>query len=232
MTSIAVHDIPEATTSATGSMNGIWRDTDSVVLLIPTALSGPATANTYSQDLMTRWATIAQCAERTATGPIGQIDHVPAESTSESIMEIRRRSGLTWEELGDLFGVNRRSLHYWANGKTVSASHDRTIRRMLAAVRHLDRGNQERTRTVLLTVDENLDVSRFDLLRRGQFDEAVGSIESVPQLEHQRIPLASTAWNERRPQVPVKLLEAEQGRPDIPAKARAVKPKRIPKKTS
>ena len=231
MTSIAVHDIPEATTSAMGSMNGIWRDTDSVVLLIPTALSGPATANTYSQDLMTSWATIAQCAERTATGPIGQIDHVPAESTSESIMEIRRRSGLTWEELGDLFGVSRRSVHHWANGKPVNANHDRTIRRMLAAVRYLDRGNREGTRAVLLTVDENIGVSRFDLLREGRFYEAVGSIAGAPEIEHQRTPLADTAWNERRLQAPALLLEAEQGRPDIPAKARAVRPKRTPKRT-
>ena len=47
------------------------------------------------------------------------------------------------------------------------------IRRMLAAVRHLDRGERERTRVVLLTVDEGMGVSRFDLLRGGRFYEAV-----------------------------------------------------------
>ncbi len=230
-TLITVHDTTEATTSAMGSLYGIRSDTGPAVSLIPTALSGPATANTYAQDLMTFWAMIPQYAERTATGPTGQIVQVPAVSTAESIMEIRRRSGLNWEELGDLFGVSRRSVHNWANGKPANSIHDRTIRKTLAAVRHLDMGDQEGTRAALLAVDENLGVSRFDLLREGRIDEAIDSSKAVPELERRRIPLTANAWNERRPQAWVLLLEAEQDRPNIPAKARAVRPKRIPKKT-
>lgn len=230
MSAIAVRDIPEEGTSAVGSMYRVSLEAAPAALLIATALPGPATANTYAQGSMAMWVTIAPCAERTATGPIGQIDHMHAESTAESVMEIRRRSGLTWEELSDLFDVSRRSVHHWANGKPASARHDRMIRRMLAAVRHLDRGERERTRAVLLTVDEGSGVSRFDLLRGGRFYEAVGSIEDVQDSERQRIPRASTAWDLRRPQAPALLLEAEQDRPDIPAKARPVRPKRTPKR--
>ena len=74
-------------------------------------------------------------------------------------------------------------------------------------------------------------VSTFDLLRGGCFDEAVRSIESVPAVEVQRVPLSGAAWDARWPQAPALLLEAEQERPDISAKARAVRPKRIPKRT-
>ena len=153
MTAIARRDTQKAHTSAVGSMYRAATDAAPAALLIATTLPGPATASTYAQGSMAMWATIAPYAERTATGPIGQIDYVPAESTAEAIMEIRGRSGLIWEELGDLFEVSRRSVHHWANGKPASARHDRMIRKMLATVRHLDRGDGTRTRALLLAVD-------------------------------------------------------------------------------
>lgn len=56
-----------------------------------------------------------------------------------------------------------------------------------------------------------------------------GESRSVQAPERQRIPLSSAARDMRRPQVPVLLLEAEQKRPDIPAKARTVRPRRTPR---
>ncbi len=230
MTVIALRDTREASTSAVGSIYRVALESAPAVLLLATALPGPATANTYVQGSRAMWATIAPCAERTATGPIGQIGHMSAESAAEAIMEIRRRSGLTWEELGDLFEVSRRSVHHWASGKPASARHDRMIGRMLGAVRHLDRGDRELTRALLLSVDEGMGVSTFDLLRGGRFYEAIGRVEGVPARERQSILLSSTAWEARWPQAPVLLLEAEQDRPDISAKARAVRPKQTPKR--
>ena len=231
MTLIALQDTREASTSAAGSIHGVALEAARAALLITTSLSGPATANTHGLGSMAMWANIALCAERTATGPIGRIGELSAESGAEAILEIRRRSGLTWEELGDLFEVSRRSVHHWANGKPMSARHDRMIRRMLSAVRHLDRGDRERNRAVLLNIDNGMSVSKFDLLRDGRFAEAMGGADSVPELELQRIPLSSIAWEVRQPQAPALLLEAEQDRPEIPAKARAVRPKRTSKKT-
>ena len=143
-------------------------------------------------------------------------------------MEIRRRSGLTWEELGDLFDVSRRSVHHWANGKTVTSGHDRMIRKMLAALRHLDQSNQMATRAFLLTADPATGVSTLDLLKDGRFDEAMGRVDGARAPERNRIPLSRAALDARRPQPPVFLLGAEQDRPDIPANARAVRLKRTP----
>ncbi len=234
MTLIALQDTREAGTSAAGSIHGVDLEAARAVLLLTSFLSGPVTANTYGLGglgSMAMSAKIALCAERTATGPIGRIGELSAESAAEAILEIRRRSGLTWEELGDLFEVSRRSVHHWANGKPMSARHDRVIRRMLSAVRHLDRGDRERNRAVLLNIDKGMGVSKFDLLREGRFAEAMGGADSVPELELQRIPLSSIARDVRQPQAPVVLLEAEQDRPEIPAKARAVRPKRTSKRT-
>lgn len=227
----ALRDTGEAHTSALGCMYPSSLTATFAAVLIATTLPGQATANTYAQGSMAMWANIAPCAERTAAGPTGQIEHAPVESTAEAIMEIRRRSGLTWEELADQFDVSRRSVHHWANGKPVAARHDQMMRRMLAAVRQLDQGDQIGTRALLLAIDQAIGVSTLDLLKGGRFDEAMGRVAGARAPEPHRIPLSRAALDARRPQAPALLLEAEQGRPDIPAKARAVRPKRTPKTT-
>ena len=228
MIATALHETPDTRTSAVGCMHRSGLDATLAVVLIAPTLPGSSTAHTYAQGSMAMGATIVLCSERTAAGPIGQIEHVPAESTAEAIMEIRRRSGLTWEELGDLFDISRRSVHHWANGKPVTASHDRMIHSMLAAVRHLDRGDQVGTRALLLAVDA-MGGSTLDLLKDGRFDEAMGRGAGVPVPEPHRILLSRAARDARRPQAPALLLGAEHERPDIPAKARAVRAKRTPK---
>lgn len=168
---------------------------------------------------------------RTASGPDGQLVPVPSESTGEAVLEIRRRSGLTWEELGHLFGVSRRSAHHWASGKPVTPEHERMIRRMLASIRRLDQGNQAATRARLLAVDENLGASVLELLKEGRFGEAGGRTDSKRSPGHRPVPLSREAREGRRPPAPALLLEADQVRPEVPAKARTVGAVRTPKKT-
>ena len=231
MTALALRDTLDTRTSALGFMRDPGLVATSAAVPMATTMPGLATANTYTQGSMAMWATITLCGEHTAAGPAGQIDFVPAEATAEAIMEIRRRSRLTWEELGDLFDVSRRSVHHWANGKPVSARHDRTIRRMLAALRHLDQGSQTDTRALLLAVDRVMGVSTLDLLKDGRFDEAVGRVAGMRPPEPYRVPLSRAAQDARRPQAPALLLGAKQDRPDIPARTRTVRPRRTPKTT-
>lgn len=227
MTATALHNTQDTPTSAAGSMHSASPEAAFATPLTATTLS--ATDNTYAQGSFALGVAIAPSSERTAAAPTGQIVHLPSESTAHAIMEIRRLSGLTWEELGDLFNVSRRSIHHWASGKSVTAKHERMIHRMIAAVRHLDRGDQIDTRALLLSVDQVAGVSTLDLLRADRFAEAMGRVESGWTPAPRRIPLSDTASTARRPPAPALLLEAEQERPDIPAKARAVRPKRAPK---
>ena len=228
MTAITLRD---TRTSALGCMYPPGLDDTFVPVPGATTMPGPVTANTYAQGLMTMAMLVAWRSERTIADPTGQIVHVPLESTAEAIMEIRRRSGLTWEELGDLFGVSRRSIHHWANGKPVSARHDRMIRRMLTALHRLDQGDRAGTRTLLLTVDPAMGVPTLELLKDGCFDEAMGRVAGDRTPEPNRAPLSRAAQDARRPQAPALLLGAEQDRPDIPAKARIARVKRTPKTT-
>jgi transcriptional regulator with XRE-family HTH domain len=189
------------------------------VLLITSGVCEPATGSTYSGYFPF---------ERTAAGPSGQLDFAPAQTTAEAVLEIRRRSGLTWEELSDLFDVSRRSVHHWASGNVVSAKHERIIRQMLTAIRHLDRGNVAGTRAMLLTTDA-LGVSALDLLKVGLYEEATQRAEPRTISEQRRMPLSQAAQDARRPPAPRLLLGAAHEPADIPAKARVARAARVPK---
>ena len=236
MTATALRDTPDRHTSALGSMRLSRRTADfpTVPIATPCLAAAPVDTCTDAQGSMAMWTTVAPHVERTAADPAGHFDFLlaPAESTAEAIMEIRRRLGLTWEELGDLFDVSRRSVHHWANGKPVTAGHNRMIRRMLAAARQLDQGAQASTRALLLTVDLATGDCPVELLKNGRFDEAMARVTGVRAPERHSTPLSGPAQDARRPQAPVLLLGAEQDRPDIPAKARAVRARRTPKAAS
>ena len=191
-------------------------------IVVATSPLESGTANTYE---------IPPVIERTAAGPVGQLMPVPPESTGEAVLEIRRRSGLTWEELGDLFDVSRRSVHHWASGKPVSAKSERMIRQMLAAIRGLDQGNQVATRARLLAVNEGIGISVFEFLKRGHFADAEAWIVRNRTPQYRPVRMSRAAQDARRPPAPALLLEADQDRPDVPAKARTIRATRTPKNT-
>ena len=222
-------DMQDARTTAGGAMHRTGRAVTLLAMFVVAPQSESVTASNYE---------IPAIFERTAAGPAGQLRPAPTEptgeavSTGEAILEIRRRSGLTWEELGDLFGVSRRSVHHWASGKPVSAANENTIRRMLAAVRRLSQGSRTATRSRLLAIDDSLGVSPLDLLKQGRFDEVEARVDGVPPPRYRPVPLSRADRDARRPPPPALLLEAEQDRPDIPAKARAVRTARASRETS
>ena len=167
---------------------------------------------------------IPRAVERTSADPVEQIELTAP--ISQIVLEIRRRSGLTWDELGGLFGVSRRSVHYWANGKPVSADRELMLHRCLAVVRHLDPGEQNITRSRLFAVESAATSSIFDLLKNGFFAEATTRAKDASLSE--RRPLSKP----RRPPAPQFLLEAEQERPDFPSKGRIARAIRISKRQS
>jgi len=107
----------------------------------------------------------------TSVGPITKTSTPVSQSTGEALLEIRLRSGLTWEMLGELFNVSRRTVHHWASGKAPSASHEHRIRRTLDVIRHLDEGTQRTTRARLLTIEK--DRSLFELLAESRYGDAM-----------------------------------------------------------
>ena len=128
--------------------------------------------------------------------------------TRQAISELRRISGFTWEQLGELFEVSRRSVHFWASGRPLSAANEGRLIRVLDVVNHADRGNARSTRRALLN---SLDgPSPFDLLVAQRFDEArIALGRGIGRTAPARTELSSEAKAARRPLPPESLFGAE-----------------------
>lgn len=134
-----------------------------------------------------------------------------AVGASAAIAELRRLSGLTWEQLARLFDVSRRSLHFWASGEAMAPSNEERLQRLLRVMRAVDRGSASANRAVLLAAGGD-GVVPFDLLAAGRYDVAlvtVGAGEGRPPTPSP--PAAVIA--ERTPRPPEERVGALQDRP-------------------
>ncbi|NOT27356.1 MAG: helix-turn-helix transcriptional regulator [Acidobacteria bacterium] len=135
--------------------------------------------------------------------------------SSAALTELRRRSGLTWEQISRLFGVSRRALHFWASGKAMTPANEEHLQRVLAVLRRIDRGSPETTRAALVQGDPD-GVSPFDLLGAGRYEQAASAATAVPQVD-----LSSPRWpsqtvlSGRTPRPPADLVNALQDRPNV-----------------
>ncbi len=91
------------------------------------------------------------------------------EYSGSAIGELRRLSGLTWDQIARLFNVSRRSLHFWASGKAMTSANEEHLHRLLAVIRKVDRGSGAANRAVLLVALDDGTIP-FDLLADGQYE--------------------------------------------------------------
>jgi len=77
-----------------------------------------------------------------------------APSFASSILEVKRRSGLTWNELASLFGVSRRALHNWAQGAQLNSLNAQRLADILEIIRGMDQGDERDTRAYMLSPSE------------------------------------------------------------------------------
>lgn len=134
-----------------------------------------------------------------------------SEFTSDAIAELRRTSGLTWDQIGRLFGVSRRSVHFWASGKPMNAANEQHLLQVLEVVRQTDRGDARSNRAVLFEV--SADGTPFDLLASKRFDEAGALLGRGPVSRRLTLrPLDAKAAAERAPLPPEALVDAMNDR--------------------
>lgn len=132
------------------------------------------------------------------------------EATQKSLSELRRLSGLTWDQLAKLFNVSRRSLHFWASGQPLSRFNEEQLNRLLGTIQYIDRGSASLNRGLLLRPDNNGN-PLFDLLVAGKYEEfkqAVGAgyVSQKTQLDS----LSEDVYTARMPQNPADLVDALQ----------------------
>jgi len=131
-----------------------------------------------------------------------------AEASRSAVHELRRLSGLTWDELAKVFGVTRRSLHFWASGKPLSAQNEERLHRVLATVRQVDRGSAAENRAALRSAAGEAGLV-LALLAASRFDEAVQLLGTMsPRKGPQLTPLSKEAWAARRPPSPADTVDA------------------------
>lgn len=146
-----------------------------------------------------------------------------AEDTQRAISELRRISGLTWEQLAELFGVSRRSVHYWASGEQLNAPNEQHLLGVLSVVRWADRGSARHTRAALNSPHHG--TTPLELLASRRFEEAreaLGKGEGQPSKKQGE--LSAEAKAARKPLPPLELFDARHERiHSEPGRARAAK---------
>lgn len=136
-----------------------------------------------------------------------------SQSSGSAIMELRRLSGLTWEQLARLFGVVPRSLHFWVSGKPLTPAHEERVNRLLATMHKLDRGSARENRALLLGVRDD-GMLPFDLLVAEQYEQVLTLLGLGQALVRPKLAaLSEEARRARQPLPPEELVGALQDRP-------------------
>ena len=130
-------------------------------------LQGTASVETWPHPIE-----VSPAVEQTSTG------RTDFSAPQAAIAELRRRSGLTWDQVARLFGVARRSVHFWASGIALSATNEERLGRLLAVIRLIDQGGARETRSALMTALGDGTIP-FDLLVADKLDEVVARVELV-----------------------------------------------------
>jgi len=132
-------------------------------------------------------------------------------ASGAAIAELRRLSGLTWDQLARLFHLSRRSLHFWASGKSMAPSNEEHLQRLLALVRRVDRGSASANRAMLLGVHEDGHLP-FDLLAAGHYERVLSLLGPGEARRVSPPKLSQEARTARAPYSPEQLVGALQDR--------------------
>ena len=169
-------------------------------------------SGTSSAEPMQLWeAPYIHQSESTTSSPGGQLYQHTDKSqavvdTGHAVAEIRRLSGLTWEQLGELFGVSRRSAHFWASGKPLSAVNEERLMQVLDIIREGYRGDARSMRAALFHVTEG--ITPFELLASERFVEARKLLGKGTERLAVRADLSPAARAARRPLPPEEVVGA------------------------
>jgi len=179
----------------------------------------------------TGYANLTQASiERTSAAPNNAVfpsnspDSTP--STARSILAIRQLANLTWDETAKVFGVSRRSVHLWANGRHPSGDQERKLNRVLGILSaHQDLGSSKLREKLMASARPG--TLFFDLLCNDEF----GAFQDLFSAEYdtRQYPLPSQAFESARhsPPPPLLLLDALQDRPVTAGNALAKKSVRL-----
>ena len=95
----------------------------------------------------------------------------PMDSPAGALDRLQRTSGLTFDEIAEVLGISRRTLHNWKNGSAVSAPNERRLRDVDHAIATIAPHVGSVRDAIQARRAEGVRV--FDLLAEGRFEAAV-----------------------------------------------------------
>ncbi len=134
----------------------------------------------------------------------------PGRTTQQAINELRKLSGLTWEQLATLFNVSRRSVHFWASGQPLTSANEEKLNRILDVIEYISRGSASINRSLLMGIADD-GKSYLELLTASEFERVkhlldAGNTPTKPKLGQ----LSQAAEMARMPPNPADLVDALQ----------------------
>jgi DNA-binding transcriptional regulator YiaG len=191
-----------ASTSACGAMRS---SATLHVSIIGSPLYYSGTTNTESVSNLYLYTLAKQTASDI---PVSFISSDLIGTSQDAVNEIRKLSGLTWEQLAKILNVSRRSLHFWASGKPLSLFNEELLRRLLGTIQYINRGSMSENRSLLLHPVHDSSIP-LDLLIAGKYEEikqllGAGRASEKPKLK----PLSPESIALRAPQRPEDLVDA------------------------
>lgn len=170
--------------------------------------------------------------ERTSAAPNNAVfssnssENTP--STARGILAIRQIANLTWDETAKVFGVSRRSVHLWANGRHPSGDQERKLNRVLGILDSYQSLGPSLLRERLMA-SARPGTLFFDLLCNDEFGAFQDLFSTESETRQYSPPSLSREAGTYFPQSPILLLDALQDRPVTPGKAiskKSIRPKR------
>lgn len=208
MSLILNQDERTASTSAASPMDS-QRGFVGRLIMVSGALSVIGTSSVSAHPLVgdrTLLPMVQTTSEAVASSP----SEPQTDPASVVLLELRRLSGLTWDQLARVFGVDRRSLHFWASGKPLNPTNEARLRSLLALMRQLDRGTAQANRTMLLTPGP-AGQSPYELMVAGNLDQVETLAgQGLGRMAPKPAPLSAEAGNLRVPLPPEDLAGALQ----------------------
>lgn len=151
--------------------------------------------------------------------------------TARGILAIRQIANLTWDETAKLFGVSRRTVHLWANGRHPSGDQERKLNRTLGILSsHKSLGPSLLRERLMASAQPG--TLFFDLLCNDEFDTFQSLFSSDSEPGGYTPPSLHLEARNYISQPPILLLDALQDRPVMAGKIIAGKSVRLKRQSS
>lgn len=114
-----------------------------------------------------------------ATDDVVLLTNTPVERgvprAGDAMGELRRLSGLSWDELARLFGIGRGVLHAWASGAEMESDLELRLGSVLETLKRIDRGSSGDNRSLLFSPGPDGRLP-FDHLAAGECEQVVSLV--------------------------------------------------------